>query len=70
MLLNNMYILKTIEISFSCLMNTAAVCTEHYVLSSVNNMINSCKHAVAIITQVPVELSKQSSGRNNNSGSE
>jgi hypothetical protein len=27
------------------------------------------KHAVAIITPVPVELSKQSSGRNNNSGS-
>jgi len=57
MLLNNMYILKTVEISFSCLMNTAAVCTEHYVLSSVNNMIHSYKHAVAIITQVPVELS-------------
>jgi hypothetical protein len=60
MLLNNIYILKTAEISFSCLMNTAAVRTEHYVLSSVNKMIHSCKHAVAIITPVPVELSKQS----------
>jgi len=65
-----MHILKTIGISFSCLMNTAAVCTEHYVLSSINNMIHSCKHAVAILTPVPVELSKQSSRRNNNSGSE
>lgn len=62
--------LKTVEISFSCLMNTAAVCTEHYVLSSVNNMIHNCKHAVAILTPVLAELSKQSSGRNNNSGSE
>jgi len=59
MLQNNMYILKTVEISFSCLMNTAAVCKKHYVLSSVNNMIHNCKHAVAIITPVPVELSKQ-----------
>lgn len=54
MLLNNMYILKTVEISFSCLTNTAAVCTQHFVLSSVNNMIHNCKHAVAILTLVPV----------------
>jgi len=58
MLLNNMYIMKTVEISFSCLMNTAAACTEHYVLSSVNNMIHTRKHAVAIITPVPVQLTK------------
>lgn len=57
-----MYILKIVELSISCLMNTVAECTDHYVLSSVNNMIHSCKHAVAITTPVPVELSKQSSG--------
>lgn len=54
-----MYILKTVE-TIQLPNEHFAVRTEHHFLSSVNNMIHTCKHAVAIITPLPVELSKQS----------